>query len=206
MIFGGDLTSIVSVFATLIIAITVHEFAHAVIADALGDPTPRSQGRISLNPLKHLDLLGSMLFLVAGFGWGKPVMTNPRNFRMGIRTGMAIVAAAGPISNLTLALLMAIPIRLGFFTEGFMATFAILFIRLNVLLMVFNLIPIAPLDGYKVTLGFLPDNLAIPFARLEPFGPILLLLLIMSSRFGFNLFGAIINPPVDLTTRLLLGA
>ncbi|MFQ5410311.1 MAG: site-2 protease family protein [Anaerolineales bacterium] len=206
MIFGGDIASIVSVFGTLIIAISVHEFAHAVTADALGDPTPRQQGRITLNPLKHLDLLGSMLFLIAGFGWGKPVMTNPRNYRTSVRAGMATVAVAGPLSNLALALLMAVPVRFGFLSDGFLGTFALRFIVLNVLLLVFNMIPIAPLDGFKVALGVLPDNMAATFSRLESIGPLLLLLLLVSGRFGFNVLGAIISPSINFATRVLIGA
>ena len=87
----------------LILAISVHEFAHALAADWLGDPTPRSQGRLTLDPRKHLDAFGSIMFLIAGFGWGKPVYTNPRNFKGDPRTGMAVVAAAGPMSNLLIA-------------------------------------------------------------------------------------------------------
>ena len=223
----------VSLGITLVIAITVHEFSHAFVADQLGDDLPRRQGRVTLNPLAHLDPMGSLLFIVSGFGWGRPVLTNPYNFRRRsgpsgdnpviagilnsgdpVRTGMALVAAAGPFSNFVMALLAAIPIKLGLVNVisfsgnsiiPSLSYFLLIFISVNIGLMLFNLIPIAPLDGFKVAMGLLPDQWADGLARLEQAGPILLLLLIVSGRFGFDILGVLIGPARDTLMRLIVG-
>src|SRR5512138_2311090 len=105
-------TELVALLIALILGITIHEFAHAAAATWLGDPLPERQGRLTLAPLAHLDVMGSLMFLVGGFGWGKPVMFNPYALRMNPRTGSALVALAGPVSNVVLSALVAIPIRL----------------------------------------------------------------------------------------------
>ena len=189
----------------LILAISVHEFAHALAADWLGDPTPRSQGRLTLDPRKHLDAFGSIMFLIAGFGWGKPVYTDPRNFRGDPRTGMAVVAAAGPVSNLLLAYIGSLLYRIGLIQTEVSYYFLFLFVSLNILLMLFNLLPIAPLDGYQVTVGLLPYEIATVIARYQSQGPIILMLLIVAgSVFQFNLLGLILGPPYQLILGLLL--
>ena len=189
----------------LILAISVHEFAHALAADWLGDPTPRSQGRLTLDPRKHLDAFGSIMFLIAGFGWGKPVYTDPRNFRGDPRTGMAVVAAAGPMSNLLLAYIGSLLYRVGLVQTEISYYFLFLFVSLNILLTLFNLLPIAPLDGYQVTVGLLPYEIATVIARYQGQGPIILMLLIVSpSIFNFNLLGLLLGPPYQLILDLLL--
>ena len=189
----------------LILAISVHEFAHALAADWLGDPTPRSQGRLTLDPRKHLDAFGSIMFLIAGFGWGKPVYTDPRNFKGDPRTGMAVVAAAGPASNLLLAYIGSILYRLGLVQTEISYYFLFLFVSLNILLMLFNLLPISPLDGYQVTVGLLPSEIATVIARYQGQGPIILMLLIVAgSIFNFNLLGLLLGPPYQLILGLLL--
>ena len=189
----------------LILAISVHEFAHALAADWLGDPTPRSQGRLTLDPRKHLDAFGSIMFLIAGFGWGKPVYTDPRNFRGDPRTGMAVVAAAGPVSNLLLAYIGSLLYRIGLIQTEVSYYFLFLFVSLNILLMLFNLLPIAPLDGYQVTVGLLPYEIATVIARYQSQGPIILMLLIVAgSVFQFNLLGLLLGPPYQLVLGLLL--
>ena len=212
---GLSLPTIISLSLTLVIAITVHEFSHAYAADRLGDPLPRSQGRLTLNPMMHLDPLGSILFIFTGFGWGRPVLTNPYNLRPPIRTSLAIVAAAGPFSNLVMALIAAIPARLGliqFLDIGgirnitpSLAEFIILFILVNIGLMLFNLIPIAPLDGSKIAVGVLPREWADAISRLEPYGPMILLLLLVSGRFGFDIFGLIMRPAQSGLFSLITG-
>ena len=189
----------------LILAISVHEFAHALAADWLGDPTPRSQGRLTLDPRKHLDAFGSIMFLIAGFGWGKPVYTDPRNFKGDPRTGMAVVAAAGPMSNLLLAYIGSLLYRVGLVQTEISYYFLFLFVSLNILLMLFNLLPIAPLDGYQVTVGLLPYEIATVIARYQGQGPIILMLLIVAgSIFNFNLLGLLLGPPYQLILGLLL--
>lgn len=175
-------------------AVTVHEAAHAWSALQLGDRTAALLGRVTLNPRAHLDPAGSVLFLVIGMGWGKPTPVNPANFRGNRETGMALVSFAGPVSNLLAASVFAIPIRLGIiewhqpfryipFSGGGMAdavgdvlAYAILF---NVFLAVFNLLPLPPLDGFKVVLGFLPREPANAFARIERYGAMPLVALLM---------------------------
>ncbi len=189
----------------LILAISVHEFAHALAADWLGDPTPRSQGRLTLDPRKHLDAFGSIMFLIAGFGYGKPVYTDPRNFRGDPRTGMAVVAAAGPMSNLLLAYIGSLLYRVGLVQTEISYYFLFLFVSLNILLTLFNLLPIAPLDGYQVTVGLLPYEIATVIARYQGQGPIILMLLIVAgSIFNFNLLGLLLGPPYQLILGLLL--
>ena len=163
---------IMDVFAFLV-AITVHEFGHAIAAVRLGDDTPRVQGRISLNPLDHVDLPGSLVFLVstllgAGFGWGRPVLVNPARFRH-IHRDSVIVSFAGPAMNLLLAVILAATIRFHLFKLGYTSVYYQLIctgIVINVRLFLFNLIPLPPLDGSKILAGILPSNLAIPYERM----------------------------------------
>jgi len=196
----------------LCIALPFHEFAHAWTAVRLGDPTPRREGRLTLNPRAHLDVLGSLMFVVAGFGWARPVRWNPWNIRIDQRWGRLLVAASGPLSNLLLATLAALLVRsvdIPVVDPG-SKIWAILpsptlflreFIYLNVLLCFFNLLPITPLDGFEVATGLLPPALAHHFRRLEPYGPFILLALII---LPINVLGLILGPPVIATIRLLL--
>lgn len=179
---GLDPTTLLRVAMALVVAATVHEFAHAYVADRLGDPTPRSQGRLTLNPLAHLDPLGTLLILVAGFGWAKPVQINPANFQ-DWRRDTIIVAAAGPMANITLLFLLGVPFKLGISPEFSHPIGALLLttIRINAMLAVFNLLPIPPLDGSKVLMGLLPPAQAVSYARLQPYGVLILLLLVMTN-------------------------
>ena len=183
---------------TLIIAFTVHEFAHAWTADQLGDDTPRLAGRLTLNPLAHLDVLGSLMLVLAGFGWAKPVPVNPYALQRRTPAGMMIVAAAGPVSNVGLALLASIPFMLGLvsISSSVLAVFVADFIFLNLVLFFFNLIPIFPLDGEKVLTYFLPPSGQAFLAQVRPYGPILLaLLVILSSRSGLDLLDLLVRGP-----------
>jgi Zn-dependent protease len=185
--------------------------AHAVTADYLGDPTPRRMGRITLNPLKHLDPIGTLLLLIAGFGWAKPVMVNPMNMRGNPRTAMAIVAAAGPISNLLMALLAAIVFRLGLVdftvfppTSNIPSLEFILseFIWINLILAFFNLIPIPPLDGSKILFAILPGELVYRLRPLEQFGFLILMAVIFFFPTAINV---LVGRPAAATLQLLLG-
>jgi len=188
---------------SLLIAITLHEFSHAMMANRLGDPTAKRLGRLSLNPIRHLDPLGTLMLFLVGFGWGKPVPINPNYFRMNPRRGMAISALAGPLSNFALAALLGVLVRVGVvdwhspwswpfypfasWDASWVAADIIGYvILLNLILGVFNLIPIPPLDGFNIAVGILPRRQAEAVARLQQYGPLLLLLLVFLGYFtGF---------------------
>ena len=211
------LVTIAAFLAALVAAITFHEFSHALSANRLGDLTATRQGRLSLNPIAHLDPLGSVMILLAGFGWGKPVPVNAYNLQAGERSGMALVAAAGPVSNVLMALLLSVPARVGLvalpvvgyapFSGGpgeLAGYFLQTIIYLNIVLAAFNLLPIAPLDGFKVALGLLPREAAAPFARLERYGPMILLGLILLDYVmpGRGILWTILGPIVRGLGRL----
>lgn len=186
--------------AALIIAISVHEFAHALAADKLGDLTPRYQGRLTLNPLVHLDLLGTIFILFASFGWGKPVQFNPWNLKNPKRDS-AIISLAGPFSNLLTASLLSLLFR-ALPPPGNL--FLVPIIVLNINLSFFNLIPIAPLDGFRVVGGLIPSSLSHQWQSLERYGFLILLFLIFP-LFGRPILSLILLPLIRETLTLLLG-
>lgn len=212
---GLDLDTIIARMIVLLIAFTVHELSHALAADYLGDPTPRSQGRITLNPLKHLDPFGTIMLLISGFGWAKPVMVNPYNLRGNYRTSMAIVAVAGPISNLVMAILGAIPLRLmPFMPISFLLSptwekiqfLFVQFVFINLILMLFNLIPIPPLDGYKILQGVLPPDMSEQLRPLEQYGfMILLFAIFILPMVGFDILTLMIMQPAGMLLQALSG-
>lgn len=161
----------------ILLAITIHEFAHAWVADKLGDPTPRYQGRVTLDPRAHLDPIGTLAIFIAGFGWGKPVPFDPYNLKEPKRD-TALIALAGPASNIILAVLLAALIHSGVLA-GF-ASIATIIIQINVMLAVFNLVPVYPLDGSKILMAFLPNETAYEYDNfMTRYGMIVLLLLIV---------------------------
>jgi Zn-dependent protease len=201
------LNQIIYMLPVLFIALPVHEFAHAWTANRLGDDTPRLAGRLTLNPLAHLDILGSILLLFAGFGWAKPVPVNPYALHRRTPAGLMIVAAAGPLSNVALALLVAIPFQLGLvsMSASVVAQLLEFFIFINLVLFFFNLIPIFPLDGEKVLTYFLPPSGQAFLAQIRPYGPILLAgVIFLSARSGLNLLDAIVQGPALAISNLLV--
>jgi Zn-dependent protease len=187
----------------------IHEFSHAFVAYRLGDDTAARQGRLTLNPLRHLDPLGSLMIFFVGFGWAKPVPVNPWNLQHGSRTGYALVAAAGPASNLLLAALMAMLWRVGLFNDASkdIVQFVLIFMSINVALCLFNMIPLAPLDGSGVLSGIVGERGARMLASLQTYGPLLLMGLFMMSYISprFNIMGGILSSGVNAVMRLLLG-
>lgn len=164
----------------LLITLTVHEYAHARMAVALGDPTPRVLGRLTLNPIAHLDPVGLIMMWLFKFGWAKPVPINPGNFRNS-RQGTIFVSLAGPVSNILLALVTAIVIvLLSIFdlVKGEWLKVLWLTYSYNIVFAVFNLLPLPPLDGSKVVASLLPGRQAYAYERLEPYGPWILLALV----------------------------
>lgn len=202
--------------AALSVAITVHEFAHAYTADRLGDPTPSLQGRLTLNPLAHLDPIGTLMLLFVRFGWGKPVQFDPFNLRHP-RRDSAIISLAGPIANFLTATIAAVLVHalftarltllsqpiVGLITYGAIALLQPIII-LNVALGVFNLVPIHPLDGFKIVEGILPHEYARQWRDLESYGFLFLLFLV------FPIFGStppvsrVISPVIDFFLGILL--
>ena len=176
---------LISRIVTLLIAFTCHEYAHALTAVLLGDDTPRQDGRLSLNPLRHLDLWGSILLIAVGFGYAKPVRVNPYAVTRKTKAGMMLTAAAGPFANLLLALLVALLLRSGFtgnnplFGLTWMPApsyFLRQFIWTNLSLLVFNLLPLYPLDGEKVVGYFIPDSFRTTWRKIQAHGPQILML------------------------------
>jgi len=212
-----------AVVTALLAGITFHEFSHAFAASRLGDPTPGYRGRLSLNPLAHLDPTGTALLFLAGFGWGKPVEVNPNLMRGDPKTNMALTAAAGPISNLVVAGLAALPIKLGMVPwrspfnvpnlaswsgDDYLGLYLSSIVIFGIFLAVFNLIPLFPLDGFSVAVGILPRDLSQAFAELRAWGPGLLFLLIALPIVTGGHFGILIQimaPAVNGLTRVLTG-
>lgn len=191
--------------ASLVVAITIHEFSHAWMADRLGDPTPRLQGRLSLNPLRHLDPLGTLLLVLVRFGWGKPVVFDPYNLKHP-RRDSALIALAGPASNVILAMLLALTIRfLGpELPPLFVAEVLSFMLTMNLVLAVFNLIPVHPLDGGKILVGFLPRETAQELdAFLQRYGFIILLLLIFPFGTGRSPISYLLEPIISTVLRFL---
>jgi Zn-dependent protease len=170
---------IAGIAVALVVGITFHEFSHAFTADQLGDHRPKALGRVTLNPVAHIDPVGAIVFVLAGFGWGKPVPVNVYALRPG-RIGMAMVAAAGPIANIAVALAFAVIYRLlePVVSDGLVIEIVYFIVLYNLLLAIFNLLPIPPLDGYNVALAVLPPQTSFTIQRYAPYGIIVLLLLV----------------------------
>lgn len=215
--FGFDLDPLVLISRVLILAIAfpVHEFAHAWAANHFGDDTPRLQGRLTLSPAAHLDLFGSLTLLLAGFGWAKPVSVDVYKLRRSSPAAFMWVSLAGPLSNLLLALMIVPVFRLNLLPLPFAETgnFGVdtasrvlfEFLAINLLLMLFNLIPLAPLDGEKVLEYFLPPELAARFAEIRPYSPMILLAIVfLLPRMGIDILDQILYAPLGSLLSFLL--
>ncbi len=201
--------NIIGFIIALIIAISVHEFSHALSAYRLGDNTAKNQGRLTLNPKAHLDPMGTIMIVFAGFGWGRPTPVSPWNLRIGEKAGMAVVSVAGPISNVIVALITGIifQVYMNSGTDSIqVARILLTVIQLNLVLAIFNLLPIAPLDGFKIVLGLLPRDAALSFAKTERYGMIILVLIIMGDVFlNLGILGRVISPVISFLMRLVIG-
>lgn len=197
----------------LLLALTAHEFAHGYVAYKLGDPTAKSLGRLTMNPLKHLDPIGTIALFIIGFGWAKPVPVNPNNLR-NPKSDMLKVALAGPATNLGLALIFAILYQamIAGLTNGYipitetsrvtiqaLMQFLEYSVGLNLILCIFNFLPIPPLDGSRILAGLLPNHLAFQYLKFEKYSFIIILVLLFTGTIG-----KIIVPTRDFFMKLLL--
>ncbi len=210
-----DLYTIISQIALfappILLALTIHEFAHGYVAMQLGDPTARLAGRLTLNPIKHLDPIGTIAIFIIHFGWAKPVPVNPTYFR-NPKQDMIWVAMAGPLTNLAMAVFSAIALKILFMVASLIPqnelSFALLYplkemliisVKINVILCIFNFLPIPPLDGSRILMGLLPNDLARSYASVERYGFIILLILAFS-----GILSKLILPIISLINSLLL--
>ena len=206
-----------AVAVALLLSISIHEFSHAAIADGLGDPTARRLGRLTLNPKAHLDPLGTIMLLVVGFGWGRPVPVNTRALRNG-RRGMAAVSLAGPVSNLVLAFAVAALFQAGVLSldsidRGALGRFDLgawvslvgwYAVLLNLILAAFNLIPLAPLDGSGILRGIVPRAWLPALRRAEVYGPLVLIVVIGLQIFGnVAVLGFVFGPVIEFADVLV---
>ena len=207
LLFSSPILFVV-VAAALFVAITIHEFAHAFAADKLGDPTPRLQGRLTLNPLAHLDPLGTLLLFLFGFGWGKPVQFDPYNLK-NPRRDAAIISFAGPFSNIILVTILSLIYRTGILSSLFpffpLGSLIPPLIQLNVVLAVFNLIPVHPLDGGKILAGLLSPSDAHKYDRfMSQYGLYMLLLMFLPIVGGRSLVSLFVSPIVSFLMNIYL--
>ena len=196
----GDPVGCAGFLIAVVIGITIHEFMHAYTAHRLGDDTARLLGRLSLNPMRHFDPFGTLLLVIAGFGYGKPVPVNEARLRTAV--AISAVSLAGPLSNFVVAAVCAIPLRFDAASGDYGLILAYV-VQLNLVLGVFNLIPIPPLDGSKVVYGLLPPRQQYAWRTYEQYGPFLLLALLL---FGGRLLDSLIFTPVNALMRFLIGS
>jgi Zn-dependent protease len=198
----------------ILLALTFHEFAHAYVANRFGDDTAKRNGRLTMNPLAHLDPFGTIMIFIVHFGWAKPVPVNPYNLR-NPKKDMLWISAAGPLSNMVLALISGLLLRFitptGMMSDphsmlGVFVVMVVFSLQINLALAIFNILPIAPLDGSKILYGILPAGFAKQIYLLERYGPFILIGLIIFGQFtGVSILGKLIWPFVMFFSNLFAG-
>ncbi len=216
MFFGLDAPTIIARVFVLLTAFSVHEFAHAWTANYFGDDTPGRYGRLTLNPLAHLDVMGSLMLIFVGFGWAKPVPVNVYALERRSPAAFMWVSLAGPASNLIMAVIAAIPFQLGLISvsdiyisgNSFLPTIPFLFfefVSINLILMLFNLIPLYPLDGEKIAQYFFPPAAADFLDKIRPYSSIILIVAFIGLPYlGLDIVGWILAPAMGVLYDLLL--
>lgn len=210
----GQITDYLYIIPAALIAIMCHELTHGLFSYLLGDPTPKEQGRLSLNPIKHLDPIGTLCLILFGFGWAKPVMVDPRYYK-NPKWGMALVALGGPLANFIIALLSGLVLTLIQLHAPYTQTIEIIFnfflylMLINIGLGVFNLIPIPPLDGSKIIGAVLPDNAYNQYMKYQKYGMIfilgLLILLDVLEALGYpSLLNELLNIIINFISNFWL--
>jgi Zn-dependent protease len=209
-----NIQSLLLLAPPILLALTFHEFAHALVANMYGDDTAKQSGRLTLNPLRHLDPLGTIMIFLVHFGWAKPVPVNPHRLN-NPKKDMLWISAAGPLANMALALFSGILLRLIFATAGephqhsmtgVLALMLIFSLKINLALAIFNVLPIAPLDGSKILFGLMPYKHENKVYLLERYGPFILIGLIVLGQFtGVSIFGRLIWPFVDFFSNIFAG-
>lgn len=185
------------------LSITIHEFAHCWVTDRLGDPTPRAQGRLTLSPLAHLDPLGTLMILFTRFGWGRPAPIDPYNLKNPVRD-IALIAAAGPLSNLLLAALLSGLLHLGLLPFAWLQLAAFQIMAINIMLAVFNLVPVYPLDGSRIITALLPRQTAMEYDTIMGrFGTIILIFLILPFN-GVSPISQLLSPVINMLLGILM--
>jgi len=211
---GLSLSDVIIRVITLVIALSFHEFSHAWVANAFGDDTPRANGRLTLNPLAHLDPIGSLMLILVGFGWAKPVPIDPYQLNRRSPSAVLWVSLAGPFSNFILAAFAAIPLRFGLIALTYTSSsqlslqnFLLEFIWINLILALFNLIPLYPLDGEKIASYAFPPPLGTFFDSIRPYSMyILIAVFFVLPYLGVDVFGTVVDPVIVSISRLLLGS
>ena len=189
--------------AGLLMSISIHEFTHCFVTDKLGDPTPRLKGRLTLNPLAHLDPIGTLAIILTGFGWGKAAPYDPYNLKEPVRDA-ALIAGAGPASNLLIATLLSILLKFGFGGD-FFALFSIQLIFINVALALFNLLPIYPLDGGKIMRALLPHQASLEYEDImSRYGTVILIMMIFPWAGGQSAVNALLRPIIDIFLKIFI--
>ena len=203
LLFSNPLAFFI-VFPGLLLSIAIHEYAHCWVTDKLGDPTPRAKGRLTLDPRAHLDPLGVIAILFTRFGWGKPAPFDPYNLKEPVRD-TALIAVAGPITNIIIAILLSLVLRSGLLPFAIIdvAIFNILII--NVMLAIFNLIPVYPLDGSKIIMAFMPQNMAYEYEKfMTRYGTFVLIMLIFPLAGGVSPVSRLLSPIIEIVMGLLV--
>jgi len=206
----NQITQFVLLIFPILYALTVHEFSHGYVAYRLGDDTAKRAGRLTLNPIKHLDPIGTIMLFIAHIGWARPVPINPYNFR-NIKKDTAYVALAGPVANFISAIIFSVIFN--FFNAHTLASSQNIFmviifytIFINIALGLFNLIPFPPLDGSKILGAFLSDEAYFRYQRFERKGAFILIgIILISNLMGLNIIGGVIMPPINFFIKLLTG-